>query len=310
MPDDRTQDTNAEVDYAASWLRCQLEAQQWVAPGGKLIEDTAVRNRRISAAYATLWLADHRCEWAGLAAFASSQVGCDIAGAADTMQDAASHNESGRTTGPLDWLRRNGMQLGSGLAAGFMRGQLAMGNLIVFLDVYPLHRFFMLHGAAALNAHLRERASNAPRVIWPAECPTIPFGQPFAEIAEAFSLMEQGVVEASVIKLAWHEQVNILQPLIYDDAKTRLVLDANQLAWAVHLPHVAFQEIMLPFDSQCGARSEDAVLFSRLQNAHLYDPVQRMEFVTRAATRFHGLLHGLRRVAVEDRLRAILAHAA
>lgn len=310
MPDDRTQDTHAEVDYAASWLRCQLEAQQWVAPGGKLIEDTAIRNRRISAAYATLWLADHRFEWAGLAAFASSQVGCDMADAANTMQDAARHIESTNTAGPLDWLRRNGLQLGSGLAAGFMRGQLATGNLIVFLDVYPLHRFFMLHGAAALTAHLRERASNAAKVIWPAACPAIPFGQPFRETGEAFTLMEQGAVAASVIKLAWHEQVNILQPLIYDEAKTRLVLDANQLAWAVHLPYVAFEEIVLPFESQCGARGEDAVPFSRLQNAHLYDPLQRMEFVTRAATRFHGLLHGLRRIAVEERLRDMLAQAA
>lgn len=310
MPDDRTQDTNTEVDYAGSWLRCQLEAQQWVAPDGCLIEDTARRNRRISAAYATLWLADHRCEWAGLAAFASSQVGCDMADAAHTMQEAARHIESGGPTHVIDWLRRNGLHLGEGLAAGLMRAQLATGNLVVFLDVYPLHRFFMRHGAAVLAAHLGERSSHAGRVLWPAECPAIPFGQPFSEIGEAFTLMEQGAIEASVIKLAWHEQVNILQPLVYDDPKARLILDANQMAWAVHLPHLAFEEIVLPFASQCGARTGDAERFSTRADAHLYDPLQRMEFVTRAATRFHKLLHGLRRTAVEEALRAILARAA
>lgn len=310
MPDDRTQDSLTEADYTASWLRCQLEAQQWVAPGGRLVEDTALRNRRISAAYATLWLADHRCQWAGLAAFASSQVGCDMTRAAHTMQQAADHIQSSSAGGTLDWLRRNGLQLGTGLAAGFMRAQLAMANLVVFLDVYPLHRFFMLHGAAALAGHLRARSTLADRVLWPAECPAIAFGQPFHEIGEAFTLMEQGAVEASVVNLAWHEQVNILQPLIYDEPKTRLVLGANQMAWVAHLPYLAFAEIVLPFSGQCGVPAEDVVRFSSNQDAHLYDPVQRMAFVTRAAAMFNGLLHGRRRLAVEDALRAILANAA
>lgn len=309
MPDDCTQEGLTEADYAASWLRCQLEAQQWVAPGGKLVEDTAVRNRRISAAYATLWLADHRCQWAGLAAFASSQVGCGISSAAHTVQESAAHIESGATNGLLAWVRRNGLQLTTGLAASFMRAQLAAANLMVFLDVYPLHRFFMLHGGEPLARHLHTRSTVAGRVLWPTECPAIGFGQPFNEIAEAFALMEQGAIEASVIKLAWHEQVNILQPLIYDDPKTRLVLDANQMAWAAHLPYVAFEEIVLPFSGRCGV-AEDGERFSTSLNAHLYDPVQRMAFVTRAAVTFNGLLHGRRRLAVEDALRAILANAA
>lgn len=37
------------------WLRVQKEAEAWIAPGGKLIEDNLARNRRINQAYAQLW---------------------------------------------------------------------------------------------------------------------------------------------------------------------------------------------------------------------------------------------------------------
>ncbi len=60
------------------WKRFQKEAEDWIAPGGVLIADPLARNRRINAAYAQLWLADNRFQWAGLAAFASKQVGCGL----------------------------------------------------------------------------------------------------------------------------------------------------------------------------------------------------------------------------------------
>ena len=60
------------------WRRFQKEAEEWVAPGGVLIADPQARNRKINAAYAQLWLADNRFQWAGLAAFASKQVGCGL----------------------------------------------------------------------------------------------------------------------------------------------------------------------------------------------------------------------------------------
>ena len=60
------------------WRRFQKEAEEWVAPGGVLIADPQSRNRKINAAYAQLWLADNRFQWAGLAAFASKQVGCGV----------------------------------------------------------------------------------------------------------------------------------------------------------------------------------------------------------------------------------------
>ena len=49
------------------WKRFQKEAEDWIAPGGVLIADPQARNRRINAAYAQLWLADNRFQWAGVA---------------------------------------------------------------------------------------------------------------------------------------------------------------------------------------------------------------------------------------------------
>jgi hypothetical protein len=46
-----------------------------VAPGGKLIADPKARNKAINAAYTQLWRLESRFQWAGLAAFASKQVG-------------------------------------------------------------------------------------------------------------------------------------------------------------------------------------------------------------------------------------------
>jgi len=42
-------------------------------------------NQVINAAYARLWLQDSRFQWAGLAAFASKQVGCGLLHASNTV---------------------------------------------------------------------------------------------------------------------------------------------------------------------------------------------------------------------------------
>ncbi|QHD03046.1 hypothetical protein PspS04_22970 [Pseudomonas sp. S04] len=67
------------------WISYQQQAESIVAPGGQLIADPKARNRAINAAYARLWLQDPRFQWAGLAAFASKQVGCGLLHAADSI---------------------------------------------------------------------------------------------------------------------------------------------------------------------------------------------------------------------------------
>lgn len=69
------------------WRVYQREAEEIVAPGGVLIADPIERNRVINAAYARLWLHDTRFQWAGLAAFASKQVGCGLLHAAESIEN-------------------------------------------------------------------------------------------------------------------------------------------------------------------------------------------------------------------------------
>ena len=71
------------------WRGYQQRVENVVAPGGKLIADPKARNKAINAAYAQLWRHDPRFQWAGLAAFASKQVGCGLLHAADTIEKIA-----------------------------------------------------------------------------------------------------------------------------------------------------------------------------------------------------------------------------
>lgn len=286
------------------WLQCQQEAEAWIAPGGRLIDDPILRNRRVSAAYASLWLHDRRFQWAGLAAFASRQVGCGLLHTAQTMRRLGDEIRASKPADNFEWLFKVMIPALVGTGAGYLRGQLSLGNLSVFLDVYPLHLFYARHGLACLREALAARQGIADRVHWPAPVQVLAFGKPFREIVEAFALIENGRVDASVLKLAWHEQVNVLQPILYDDPKTRLALDANQLGAATG-GGAGFEPIQLTFASGCPAREGATTLFSALQNAHLYDVGQRMEFVGRAAAQFDALLHGAQRDAVERAIRDI-----
>jgi hypothetical protein len=76
------------------WRGYQQRVENVVAPGGKLIADPKARNKAINAAYAQLWRHDPRFQWAGLAAFASKQVGCGLLHAASTIEKIQAEEEA------------------------------------------------------------------------------------------------------------------------------------------------------------------------------------------------------------------------
>lgn len=296
---------------ASVWLRCQREAEEWIAPAGKLITDPIVRNRRINMAYAQLWLADNRFQWAGLAAFASKQVGCGLLHSAQkvtaAMQDIAAMAASGRHVSNTDLAYASTMPAGTGAGAGYMFGQLGVGNMALFLDIYPLHRFFMLRGSDHLASCLETRQSIGTKVLWPVDKKMLGFGKPFKEIKDGFNAVAQDQIAASVLHFAQHEQVNILQAVIYNDFAMRRALDANQFAWATGFPSGVAEAIELTLSARC--RPDNAgrlsVMFSRDKRAKLYDQEQRMVFVRQAAERFDKLLHSRERAAIVDAIAAI-----
>ena len=74
------------------WRAYQRQAEDIVAPEGVFIADPVKRNRIINSAYAQLWRLDNRFQWAGLAAFASKQVGCGLLHAAESHRENSEWN--------------------------------------------------------------------------------------------------------------------------------------------------------------------------------------------------------------------------
>jgi hypothetical protein len=295
---------------ASVWLRVQKEAEAWITSGGKLIADPIQRNRRINQAYAQLWLADKRFQWAGLAAFASKQVGCGLLHAAGNIEKAQEEMRQNRARIDImnsgDGAAIDIMPSAIGGSSAYMFQQLALGNTTLFLDIYPLHRFYMLRGFSALKKCLIEREAISNQIIWPVD--NIKFGKPFSQIIDAFELIEKNQIARSVRVMAEHEQLNILQSAIYNSALMRRALDANQFSWATGFPAGTAAEIKLTLSAECNSeKNSRTVWFSKNKRAQLYEQNERMALVNMAATRFDALLNSPERNLIEASISEIAA---
>ncbi|MHA3738010.1 DUF2515 family protein [Pseudomonas sp. Eth.TT006] len=312
------------------WRAYQQAAEKIVAPNGVLIADPIARNRAINAAYARLWQHDPRFQWAGLAAFASKQVGCGLLHAADSIerirdeQEARQRLRKGRSEHGLLTAEKIPEQAAaltdydaararnpvpsldfraSGDELSLVQQQfrhvyemMALGNTTLFLDVYPLHQFYAVRGLEELKECLEYRQgiyghARLP-VLWPVERETLEFGQSFPEILKAFEAIEAGNIAESVQHLARHEQQNILQPTIYENRHLVALLRSNHFSYVTGFPSGVAQAIELTLTSQC-RRVEDGrtIDFDSNPLADLSDLDQRMEFVLRAAARFDQMLN-------------------
>jgi len=290
------------------WLTFQHEAEDIVTDNGKIVEDDTARNKRINAAYARLWLADNRFQWAGLAAFASKQVGCGLLHARQLSEKSKDELQAvvhwaGNST---DAAGMSAMPVTVRNSADDMAARLALGNLHLFLDIYPLHRFYMERGPKEFSAYLANRQAIARKVEWKVG-KQLQFGFPFDEVKAGFEHIGRGNLVLSVESLAWHEQVNILQAIMYNDPRMQDALANNQLAWAAGFPSGVYLEIQLTLSAQCKPKDGWTAWFPRLKDAKLWVATERMKFVIQAATRFNALLTGAQRPYVEESLRKIAA---
>lgn len=293
------------------WMTFQHEAEALVLKAGQPITDVEERNRRINSAYAKLWLADNRFQWAGLAAFASKQVGCGLLHAGglgkkqrDELQYSAlsaGNSSEAAATSAMPTMVRNG--------AEFMYERLGYGNMHLFLDIYPLHRFYMERGLNEFEKCLERRRKIANKVYWDDPKKLLEFGQPFGDIRKGFERIEAGDIRNSVESLAQHEQVNLLQAMMYNDERMRRALAANQFSFATKFPSGVYNEIQLTLSAQCRVKpaltSVFTAVFSGEWNAKLWVAKERMEFVKRAASKFDQLLSGPHRRHVEESILAI-----
>ncbi|MFJ2281877.1 DUF2515 family protein [Pseudomonas sp. NPDC087803] len=326
------------------WRAFQQAAEKVVAPEGVLIADPVARNRAINAAYARLWQHDPRFQWAGLAAFASKQVGCGLLHAADSIESIRAEHEArqrmrdGRSESGLltpekmpeqaDALReydearaRNPVPSldfrGPGEALSVVQQQfrhvyemMAMGNTTLFLDVYPLHQFYAMRGLAELKKCLGERKkihghATFP-VLWPVGQETLEFGKRSSEILKAFEAIDAGNIAESVEHLAWHEQRNILQPTIYENLHLVALLRGNHFSYVTDFPSGVAQAIELTLTSQCQRVDDGRTIgFDTNPLADLSDIDQRMAFVLRAAARFDQMLNNGNRNALAQSIHEI-----
>ncbi|TFW34627.1 DUF2515 family protein [Massilia horti] len=291
------------------WATFQVEAEDLIRVNGSLEKHEEERNKLINAAYAKLWLADNRFQWAGLAAFASKQVGCTILHANETMTKNRRERDFLELSAPAPFPGAGAavVQSGTEFGAAHMHEKLGFGNKHLFLDIYPLHRFFMERGWKEFNAHLEKRQNNKYPAYWNVDRPVLPFATPFREIREGFGLIEAGNLSKSVERLAQHEQVNILQKIMYNDDFTRRLLELNQYAVVTGIPTGDAEMIELTLSAQCKAKDGFTWPFSKDKYAKIWDVDQRMRFVLRAAEQFNKHLNGPQRPLIEESIRAIAA---
>ena len=331
------------------WRRYQREAEEIVAPDGVLIGDPVERNRVINSAYARLWLHDSRFQWAGLAAFASKQVGCGLLHATDSIELIREEREalqrlreSRRESGLLtrDRMSKQADELhdykeadsrnpvpsvdfrsqGEDLSLvqqqfRHVHDMMALGNTTLFLDVFPLHEFYAKRGLEELKKCLGARAEiyGHPKfpVLWPVGNAKLRFGSVYPQILQAFEAIDAGDIAESVEYLAWHEQHNILQPTIYEDQHLVTLLRGNHASYVTGFPSGVAQAIELTLTSQC-QRVEDGrtIGFGNNPLADLSNIKQRMAFVLQAARRFDQLLNDNQRSVLEQSISEIASRGA
>ena len=140
---------------------------------------------------------------------------------------------------------------------------------------------------------LPDRSRLKNEVLWPI-ADKVEFGTNHFEISQAFASINEGDVSGSVRAMARHEQLNILQPAMYDIAHFALIMRGTQAGDVASVVTGLFsglpEEIQLTLASQCKAPDDRKVAFSSNPIADLADKNQRMEFVLRAATQFDNLL--------------------
>ena len=134
------------------------------------------------------------------------------------------------------------------------------------------------------------------------------FGLAHTQILKAFEFIDEGKIPESVKSLADHEQRNILQPVIYDDAHLVMLLRSNQISYITDFPSGAAQAIELTLSSQCERVYDGRTIgFSDKALADLSNIDQRMEFVLRAANKFDSLLHDKNRQILNQSINEIAA---
>ena len=257
---------NCKDTCADLWDQYKKEAENVIAKAG---DDVRERNKIISGAYADLYMKNPKLKWAGLAAYASKQVGCG-------MDHAKKMSAIGRAAGSLPIAGAM-----TEASAQYTLEMLGKGNKELFLDIYPLHRFFQEQGWDKFEQCAKEidPATNKPRVPEWAE--------------KGFEAVKNGDSDKHVELIADHEQINVLQKSIYSDNTMKAILWANQKPLNMNVPgmgQVGTSPAELVLGSGCTGDAKSPS--TKFQGNKLYDVDQRMDWILDDAAPKYKALEG------------------
>ena len=273
----------------------------------------AARARRIAATYARFYLEIEeggdpsklgRYYWMALGAFAVKTVACLL----DSWQVQASY-----ATGISErvWDTK---QIANGLAKG---------NLWLFCDIAPTHWFYNHYPEQFFNNMICANERHAQQCVEPVKgilnslpwagesLPTIDHFALSDDIKAGFELVEdiesglRGTVKRKaqydhLMHIADHEQMAVLQKLIYDDENFSR-WTARQRNWALlNLISPAYEIV---FSDQCSG--DDEALINRAPDDMVVENFDsRMEWITDVAKEFHQHMND-KREYMHDTIRQI-----
>lgn len=258
------------IGGAPQTCECAMLWEKYLEQTRRLLEpvdgDHRARNRLISAKYAELYLMNRNFRWAGLAAYASKQVGCAM--------DHAQKVVNGEDTPLLSRIPNRlvqGYEAASALGAQYTYEMLGHGNRELFLDVYPMHLFFLNHGFAKMQ-----------------ECAGERFPPPPPEAMKGFEAIagenpSESDLNESLQQLALHEQINSLQKEIYSSWTFDKLLELNEYAARVHLPHTKPADVILESGCEDMSGGDNTLRFRDAdegeERTRLYDVQERMDWI-------------------------------
>lgn len=223
--------------------------------------DPIARNKKISAAYAGMYLRNPELEWSGAAAFASKQVGCGMVSAKE-----ASQHPPAALVGWIPGLPSTEQQ--KSMAKTMLNG-LGKGNQAVFEEMYPAMRFYEDHGVEKLQACADSRQPPLP-----------------PSIVDGFKAAARGETSKGAVMMLENEQKITLQKAVYDEQEFADVIQLNQAHASAWYGGIAkkfgAEDIKLHLSAECN--SGPSVKFT---GKNLADYDERWPYAKSVADAFH-----------------------
>nr|WP_314875748.1 hypothetical protein [uncultured Pseudomonas sp.] len=268
----------------------------------ELVSDFSARAARIAAAYARFYLElEEGCNpelkgrfyWMGLAAFASKQVMCGL----DFVKELSTYTKPISPYFTPATIGQGTMEVG--------KGSLGKGNFWLFQDIYVWHWFYANYPEMFAKCSEERDASKYPAKALD-NLKEMPWAEEALSVLRNFSMNDylrlgfKKVAEyetsvpgerrrkaqlASLMRIADHEQREVLQPLIYNDVSFQGVLDAQQAA--EFLP--GLPKRLAAFSTACDVDDEELKVV--MEKGDLYVENDRMRFITKIADRYHKLMN-------------------